>query len=121
MKTVIGKTIEFEACHKLLDEDIYGKCRNLHGHRYELLVEICGDVNEFGWLCDFKFLKEIIEKVVLSKYDHAYLNDFFKIPTVEIIAASIFEDLSKAMKDEPFEINKIRLFETRTSYAEIVK
>lgn len=121
MKTCIGKTFEFEACHKLPDEDIYGKCRNLHGHRYELLVEICGNVNEFGWLCDFKVLKEIIQKEVLSKYDHAYLNDFFKIPTVEIIAASIFEDLSNIMKDQSFEIHKIRLFETRTSYAEIVK
>lgn len=121
MKTCIGKTFEFEASHKLPDEDIYGKCRNLHGHRYELLVEIRGEVNEFGWVCDFKIIKEIIEKGVLSKYDHAYLNDFFEIPTVEIIAASIFNDLSDALKDEAFEINKIRLFETRTSYAEIVK
>jgi 6-pyruvoyltetrahydropterin/6-carboxytetrahydropterin synthase len=121
MKTCIGKIFEFEACHKLPDADIYGKCRNLHGHRYELLVEVCGDVNQYGWVCDFKTIKEIIEKKVLSKYDHAYLNDFFEIPTVEIIAASIFNDLSNALKDEVFEINKIRLFETSTSYVEIVK
>ena len=90
MKTVIGKTIEFEACHKLLDEDIYGKCRNLHGHRYELLVEICGDVNEFGWLCDFKFLKEIIEKQVYkSDYENITVGLLFVPETYDTVIQSV--------------------------------
>ncbi len=121
MTICIGKSFEFEASHKLPDDAIYGNCRKLHGHRYELMVEILGNINEYGWVCNFQTLKNIVNEVVINKYDHSYLNDFFEIPTVEIIVLNIYYDLLNAVKDEAFEMHKVRLFETRTSYAEIIK
>lgn len=36
----IGKRFSFEAAHRLQDHD--GKCRNLHGHSYQLEVSVSG-------------------------------------------------------------------------------
>ena len=72
MKTKIGRKFIFESAHQLNGE-IYGRCGNLHGHRYELTIEIEGEVNQFGWICDFEELDEIakgiIRKVRSSKFE----------------------------------------------------
>lgn len=115
----IAKHFEFEAAHQLPDKEIYGKCRYPHGHRYELLVEVKGDVNGDGWVANFSEIKAIVNEKVVSKYDHANLNDFFEISTAENIILKIWKDLSQAFTGKPYSLSKIRLYETSKSYAEL--
>lgn len=115
----IGKKFEFEASHKLPDDEVYGKCCRLHGHRYELIVEIEGEVNQQGWICNFNKLKEIVENQIIEKYDHSYLNDYIEVPTVENIIIEIGKILRNRIEKEKFNISKIVLYETSNSYAEI--
>jgi 6-pyruvoyltetrahydropterin/6-carboxytetrahydropterin synthase len=119
MEITIGKHFEFEASHKLPDKEIYGNCSKMHGHRYELDIEVAGCIKPPGWVCDFKELKDIVNENVIRKYDHSNLNDFFEVPTVENIAAQIFETLNLSLKNKDYKLNKVKIYETRSSYAEI--
>ncbi|MFA5072084.1 MAG: 6-carboxytetrahydropterin synthase [Candidatus Pacearchaeota archaeon] len=53
----------FDAAHKL--EDYAGPCSNLHGHRWDILVEIEKDSLKNDMVIDFKRIKEII-----NQFDH---------------------------------------------------
>lgn len=116
MEIIIGKHFEFDACHKLPDASIYGICSKMHGHRYELDVEVKGKVTEQGWVCDFKELKALITEHIINVYDHSNLNDFFEIPTVENIAIHIFNKINDILKNNNYKLNKIKMHETSNSY-----
>lgn len=113
-KIIIAKQFEFEAAHQLPDIECYGKCRNLHGHTYRLIVEIFGEIDDKGWVMNFKDLKNIVKELVIDKYDHVFLNDFFPLSTAEIIAMQIFNDLKFKLN-----IHSITLYETSNSYVRI--
>ena len=51
----------FDAAHKLEDYD--GPCSNLHGHRWDVLVEINSGILENDMVIDFKKIKEIINSL----------------------------------------------------------
>ncbi len=121
MSIKVGRHFEFEASHKLPNEEQYGACSNLHGHRYELDIELEGEVTNDGWVCNFSELKEIVQVNVLDKFDHGYLNDYFKIPTAENIVIYIDRVLSKELESKEFKLSRIRLYETRNCYVEIKK
>lgn len=120
MKTKIGNKFVFEAAHQL-NGDIYGKCQNLHGHRYELIVEVEGTIDESGWVCDFAEIERTVKKNVLDRFDHRNMNDFFTTPTVENIAARVFETIDGELKSRPYSISKVVLYETAECYAEITR
>ena len=119
--TTVTKIVEFEACHNL--PHYIGACHNLHGHSYKLEVTIGGSVNtdnkcaKCGMIIDFKDLKALIKEVVLDKYDHAHLNQFFKNPTAEIMVKQIALDLMAKLPKKCYLVS-CRLWETSTSYAE---
>src|SRR5690606_20967671 len=59
-----------------------GKCKNIHGHSYELKVTLIGKVkngsldSDEGMLIDFGVLKEIVSRKIIKPFDHALvLND----------------------------------------------
>ena len=99
----VTKIFMFEASHRLPHYD--GDCHNLHGHSYKLEVTVSGDITtketnpKCGMIIDFKDLKSIVQKEVISKYDHRYLNDFFPNPTAELMVQQIAEDISKKLPD----------------------
>ncbi len=80
------------------NERVFGKCanRNGHGHNYTLEVTVAGEVDPTsGFVVDLKQLKDILEREVVSVYDHRHLNlevpEFAKaIPTTENIAIAIW-------------------------------
>ena len=117
----VTKIFMFEASHKLPHYE--GDCHNLHGHSYKLEVTIGGEVIEStenpkcGMIMDFKDLKQIVEKVAISKYDHSYLNDFFPNPTAEIMVEQIAVDIINYLPSETYLVS-CKLWETTTSYAE---
>lgn len=81
MKLSLERT--FEAGHFIPDHK--GACKNQHGHSYRIGVSLNGAHNsKDGIFVDFGDIKGIIDK-----FDHAYLNDFFKIPSAENLAKYI--------------------------------
>jgi 6-pyruvoyltetrahydropterin/6-carboxytetrahydropterin synthase len=92
----------FEAAHFL--RGYQGKCENIHGHRYGVVVRIrSGQLNDIGLAYDFTDIKGHL-KTILGGYDHALLNDlppFDKInPSAENIAATIYGALT-SKTDQP--------------------
>ena len=92
----------FDAAHYL--RDYHGKCENLHGHRFRVVVSLKAvKLNEIGLAYDFVDLKRHLGEVI-AQFDHTCLNDvlpFDKInPSSENIAATIYDQLKSRFSDE---------------------
>ena len=92
---------EFAAAHAL--REYKGKCENLHGHNYRVLLSVAGDnLDQIGMLCDFKEIKRLLKRV-LEPIDHQYLNDtepFCKMnPTTENLAKYICTEIAPQIVD----------------------
>ena len=133
----IAKEFQFDACHML--DGHQGKCQNLHGHTYRLIVEVSSPLQPQGsskeMVMDFADIKTIINQHIISQLDHAYLYDetnnnerkiaallkqmqrkVFAFPcrtTAEGISRFIFNQLTAYLP-----VSKITLWETPTSYCE---
>jgi 6-pyruvoyltetrahydropterin/6-carboxytetrahydropterin synthase len=92
----IAKELTFDSAHKL---PLYeGKCENLHGHTYRVLVEVAAPMLLVkgpcrGMVADFGLLKEVITE----RFDHKYLNEIHPFsdeycpPTAENLAQEIYK------------------------------
>jgi 6-pyruvoyltetrahydropterin/6-carboxytetrahydropterin synthase len=85
----------FDAAHAL--RGYRGKCENLHGHRYEVVVCVQRSMlNEIGLAYDFTELKRALD-ALLERFDHHYLNEvppFDSInPSAENIARTVYDSL----------------------------
>jgi 6-pyruvoyltetrahydropterin/6-carboxytetrahydropterin synthase len=103
----------FEAAHFL--RGYQGKCENVHGHRYGVVVRIKSEkINEIGLAYDFTDVKQHL-KTILSGYDHALLNDlppFNKInPSAENIAATVYNRLKDQIKDSAVILAAVEVWE----------
>tara|TARA_Y100000385_G_scaffold168474_1_gene174470 strand:+ start:3333 stop:3782 length:450 start_codon:yes stop_codon:yes gene_type:complete len=71
----ITKQFSFETGHALYGYD--GKCKNIHGHSYQLFVTVIGkpisnsEHVKFGMVIDFSDLKKIIKEEIVDVFDHA--------------------------------------------------
>ena len=113
MRTSVTRSFRFEAAHQLPWHD--GACRNLHGHSYRLEVTVEGPVGDQGFIIDFADLKAIVQRQVVDRYDHTYLNDLIDNPTAELLAGEIWKSLEVAGLD----VARIRLWETESCSVEI--
>ena len=137
----LTKKFHFEAAHALVGYD--GKCRNIHGHSYELQVTVKGmPVDEpgnpkNGMVIDFHDLKRIVNEEVVERLDHSFIigtnmpadfvesakRNFDKIvcvnyqPTTENMLTDFAERI-KGRLPQNVELHSVRLQETRDSYAE---
>jgi 6-pyruvoyltetrahydropterin/6-carboxytetrahydropterin synthase len=62
-----------EAWPRRRTEQVFGRCanRNGHGHNYTLEVTVAGEPDPVtGFVVDLKWLKDVMEREVLSAYDH---------------------------------------------------
>ena len=66
----IAKEFNWEMGHRLPEH--FGKCKNIHGHSYKMMVELDGDVNDNGMVMDYYDLKKIINPIV-ENLDHAFM------------------------------------------------
>tara|TARA_R110001632_G_scaffold67518_11_gene158554 strand:- start:95 stop:505 length:411 start_codon:yes stop_codon:yes gene_type:complete len=130
MRITAYRKAHFNAAHRLFRADwddaknlaVFGKCSNpnFHGHNYELIVGVTGEIDpETGFLIDLKILKDIIKTEVEDALDHKNLNvevpEFAKLnPTVENIAVVIYDKLKKVI-DSKFEL-EITLYETPRNF-----
>jgi 6-pyruvoyltetrahydropterin/6-carboxytetrahydropterin synthase len=113
VRTRVTRSFSFEAAHQL--EWHPGACKNLHGHSYRLEVTVIGEPDANGIVIDFGELRDIVEREVVDRFDHTYLNDLLPNPTAELIAADIWQRLLAA--DLP--VDRIVLWETANSRVEI--
>jgi 6-pyruvoyltetrahydropterin/6-carboxytetrahydropterin synthase len=114
MRTRVSRSFAFEAAHHLPWHG--GKCQRLHGHHYRLEITVEGPINEHGVVMDFDDLAAVVEREVVSRYDHRLLNDFFDNPTAEVIAHQVWKDLEAA----DLRVVVIRLWETPDSVVELL-
>ncbi|MFB3828138.1 MAG: 6-carboxytetrahydropterin synthase QueD [Bryobacteraceae bacterium] len=110
----------FAAGHAL--RHYHGKCENVHGHNYRVLVTLAGDrLDEAGLLVDFVELKRVMH-AVLDRLDHRFLNDVPPFdtlnPSAENMARYIFEEIAKGLPSgSPARVSEVKLWETDTSSA----
>ena len=132
MKVTVSRKAHFNAAHKLYRPDwtdeknleVFGRCanKNFHGHNYELIVSLTGEIDkETGYVYDLGKLKSIIKSEVEDYLDHKNLNldidDFKNLnPSAENIAVLIYNRLIKYF-DDSFKL-KITLYETPRNFVE---
>ncbi len=114
MKVTVSRKAHFNAAHRLYRPDwtderndaVFGKCNNpnFHGHNYELIVSVTGDINpETGYVIDIKVLKDIIKEEVEDAFDHKNLNldvpEFADLnPTAENIVVVIWNKIRRRLE-----------------------
>ena len=137
----ITKIFHFEAAHALNGYD--GKCRNIHGHSYEMRVTVKGmPLDEpgnpkNGMVIDFHDLKAIVNQEVIEKLDHSFIignnmpKDFVEItkqnfdkvvelpyqPTTENMLADFAQRIRRRLPQH-VELYSVTLQETRDNIAE---
>lgn len=130
MRTAVFRKVNFNSAHRLnnphfddkKNEAVFGLCNNpnYHGHNYDLIVKIIGEVNpETGYVIDLKILNDLILDEIVERFDHKNLNldtkEFKDLnPTVENIARIIYEILRPKI-DIKFDL-EITLYETPRNY-----
>jgi 6-pyruvoyltetrahydropterin/6-carboxytetrahydropterin synthase len=67
--TVERNTLRFAAAHFATYE---GRCEPLHGHNYDVLLEIEGDLTQDSWVVDFGALKDI-GRAICQELHHKFL------------------------------------------------
>jgi 6-pyruvoyltetrahydropterin/6-carboxytetrahydropterin synthase len=67
--TVERNTLRFAAAHFATFE---GQCEPLHGHNYDVTVEVEGALTDDSWVVDFGALKEITRELC-KQLDHKFL------------------------------------------------
>lgn len=141
-KIRITKHFDFETAHALYGYD--GKCKNIHGHSYQLYVTVIGkpidDANHVknGMVIDFGDLKHIVKSEIVDVFDHATilnensphkaLADKIKPhspkvilvgyqPTSENMIVDFAERITKRLPNS-VALHSLKLYETKNSYAE---
>ena len=128
----LTRKIEFAASHLYHNpafspeenRRVFGKCNNPHGHghNYTLEVTVAGEPDPVtGMVLDLKDLKDLLEREVMQRMDHRFLNYEVselkdQIPTCENIARVIWNLLEP--KIATGRLHRVRLYETPDLYAE---
>lgn len=130
MRTAVFRKATFNAAHRLnnpqfdakKNEEVFGLCNNpnYHGHNYDLIVKLVGEVDEqTGYVFDLKLLNNIIKDEIIERFDHKNLNldtiEFKNLnPTAENIARVTYE-LLRSKIDIKYDL-EITLYETPRNY-----
>lgn len=132
MKVTVCRKEHFNAAHRLFNprwdmnknDEVFGLCNNtnFHGHNYDLIVKVKGEVDpDTGYVIDMKVLKGIIRNKVTNRFDHKNLNldvaDFKELnPTAENIAVVAWNLIHEEL-DPGLELSII-LYETERNFVE---
>lgn len=139
----VSKEWAAEAAHSLPNHD--GKCRNLHGHSYRIIVELIGPVKntltnedpDQGMVMDFTQVGVLVEPLI-KQIDHQHLNTFLTCPTAERLATWIAIQLHEAgipcrslkdpdvdhftqhvVRNDEVRLASVKIYETAKCFAEI--
>ena len=136
---LLTKKFRFEMAHAIFGHQ--GPCRNIHGHSYELQVTVAprwtenGYIEAPGFILDFKELKGLIVSSIVELFDHKLIlsKDFISqypairslenllIWSAEPTAENLLLYMQMTIREqlpEQMELRRLRLYETRDSYAD---
>ncbi|OAD44861.1 6-pyruvoyl trahydropterin synthase family protein [Polaribacter atrinae] len=129
-KVKVYRRAHFNAAHRLFNSDwsdeknaaVFGKCSNpnYHGHNYEMIVALFGEVDPVtGFVYDLGLLRELIKEEIEDPFDHKNLNievaEFKNLnPTAENISIIIYNKLRPHIPAH-LEI-EVTLYETRRNF-----
>ncbi|PJC20960.1 MAG: 6-carboxytetrahydropterin synthase QueD [Comamonadaceae bacterium CG_4_9_14_0_8_um_filter_57_21] len=142
----ITRKLEFDAGHRIPDHK--SQCRNLHGHRYTLLITLTGEVvqqdgnSDNGMVMDFADIKALANAHLVNLWDHAFIvyahdtpvRQFLeslpdhktvvidRVPTVENLAKIAFDILQPVYHGrygQQLALTRVTLYETPNCWAEI--
>jgi len=145
---LITRRLEFDAGHRIPNHK--SQCRHMHGHRYAIEVTVSGDLvadtgnSEEGMVMDYGDIKRIVQRVIATPWDHAFLVyrgdtavvNFLRtlpqhktvaldvIPTAENLAIHAFKALDRAVADtygDRLHLERVRLYETPNNWADAVR
>ena len=115
----------FAAAHQLRGYE--GVCERLHGHNWDVEVEVEGErLNGQDLLVDFKVLKAILKEVLLP-LDHSMLNEHSQFqeenPTSERIAEYILNEVGKRLEGRglPVAVSQVTVWESPNSRATVAR
>lgn len=121
----------FDSAHFLARYN--GKCRNIHGHRWRVVIEIAGENLDDGMVVDFTDIKAAL-KALTDNLDHSLVmekdtlksqtyeclvDEGFRImimdfrPTAENFAKYFFDEI----KNKGFNIRAVEVYETPNNCA----
>ena len=110
---LLRKEFVFDAAHNLVH--YHGKCEALHGHTYRLAVILEGTPDEEGMILDFCELSALVKERVVSRLDHAYINDILEQPTSENIAHWVWDQIEAEVERPRCRLHAVEVWETATS------
>ena len=143
---LITKFIEIDMGHRVTNHK--SKCRNLHGHRYRVVVGVDDKLvqtpgaSDEGMVMDFSDIKAIMMDEIDDKFDHGFaiwcndpLVEFFQmqqangmkviitsfVPTAENLAEYWFKVLKIRLDLKQIQIKFVEVYETPTSTAKYSK
>jgi 6-pyruvoyltetrahydropterin/6-carboxytetrahydropterin synthase len=131
MKAYFTRAYTISASHRLNtdllsaaeNQTTFGKCNNPHGHghNYRIEVTVGGEVDPAtGMVVNMAALDEVVNKTVLSRFDHRNLNrdPLFReqVSTTENLCIAIFNLLHTDLR--PAILEKVRIEETENNFFE---
>jgi 6-pyruvoyltetrahydropterin/6-carboxytetrahydropterin synthase len=88
----------FSSAHQLLGYK--GKCENLHGHNWRVVLSVRGStLDERGLLLDFNDLKSILKRIT-GELDHKNLNELDSFRTSNPSSENIARYIAERVRDE---------------------
>lgn len=139
----ITKEFNFDMAHAL--DHHQGKCKNIHGHSYQLLVTLKGipikkeKASDNGMVMDFGDLKKIVKTNIVDIFDHAlvleksspFLQNDAILSNTKLILVDYqptseeliidFVNIIKPLLPSNVSLTRVFLRETATSYAEWIE
>lgn len=99
----------FDAAHFLYGYP--GKCKNIHGHRWRVLIKIKSeqlksDSIQNGMICDFSDLKQDL-KSITNKFDHTFIFE----------KDSLKPELVKMLLEEQFSLQEVPFRPTAENFS----
>lgn len=99
----------FDAAHFLKGYE--GKCKNIHGHRWRVLIkiqseELLKDKQHDGMVMDFKDLKNDLKELI-EKFDHTFIYE----------KGSLKNELIELLKSEDFELSEVEFRPTAENFS----
>ncbi len=133
-RAIFGRRYTFSAAHRLHAAQLsaeenrraYGKCNNPHGHGHNYTVEVqcAGAVDATtGMVINLTALDEIVNRLVLSRFDHMNLNldPLFEntVPTTENLTIAVFGLLAPELERAGCRLARLRVEETENNFFEL--
>lgn len=114
-QATVVKEMVFDSAHFITDHP--GKCSNLHGGRYAMLVKVTDRIDPAtGFVLDYGYLKQVVKQLVVDRLDHQNLNlvtpELTWRSSTELLSIFIWEQLIEYLPG----LKELQIYETDQSY-----